>query len=136
VPDETKQTFLGLNTDLPPDRLGRSAFQVLNMVPASEESVRPRFGETLVGHYTTETAGRHIYVDDLPFRSDGRLLLVVGRSYEEDEEWVHVAEGLVEYGERPNHFGFVETDPDDLPGTDWSGGGDTGLMAQVFGWSL
>lgn len=130
--DVVKEQTLGLNTDLPPDRLGQAAFSNTNLVPASAVSLVPRGGETMVGHYTLGSQGRALYIDTAPGRTDGSLIIV---AVNRDGSSVNTIDGIYRHGQNVSPFGMVELDPDAIGGIDWSSGGNTGRMAFIYGWT-
>ena len=129
--EEIKEQTLGLNTDLPPDRLGQSAFSNTNLVPASVVSASPRHGTTLVGHYTLGSEGRALYVDTAPDRSDSAIIIV---AVNRDSGGTSTIEGVYLHTQNVNEFGIVELDPADIGGTDWANGGDEARSAFIYGW--
>ena len=67
---------MGLNTDLPPDRIGDASFRIQNLRPQSDQTVRPREGVSKVANYKTGQVGRQVIVDGLPGDASGGLMVV------------------------------------------------------------
>lgn len=130
--EKVRTQTLGLNTDLPPDRLEERAFQNCNVVPKSNQTVAPRWGESKIASYTLAGAGRALYVDDCPERSDTSVIIVAVNTTN-DGGLAHAIEGVTRHGQNVNEFGTVELDPNDMGGIDWSEGGDSGRSAFVYG---
>jgi hypothetical protein len=70
-------SFKALDTDTPPDRLGDRALRLLNVMPGSPSSVRPRHGVTEAARYTPGALGRLLIVDGLPDNTAGVLITCV-----------------------------------------------------------
>ncbi|MBU2685633.1 MAG: hypothetical protein KKF27_20520 [Gammaproteobacteria bacterium] len=114
--EQDKQIALGLNTDLPPNRIGDQALRAVNVVPASAISMKPRPGTSKTASYHTVTLGRKLVLDDLPQRTDGKYLVVAVNTTASDTS---ATEGLAVYVakhlRRPTAAATTITEP----GTVW-----------------
>jgi hypothetical protein len=126
-----RATTLGLNTDLPPDLLEERALRLMDVVPASPVSVRPRFGSQLIEHYSSVTLGRQLVVDALPLRSDDRLLLVAINNRDDGEGGTNTTmEGLEQF--KPKVIAGSTLESIAFPGgPSWTG---AGTAENVYGW--
>lgn len=68
--------FGGLNTDDPPERLGRQAMRIENMVPAGKTGIRPRPGVEEMERYEPQKLGRLVCADGLPENLGNGVLIV------------------------------------------------------------
>lgn len=129
-----RATTLGLNTDLPPDRLEERAFDLRNMVPASPISARPRAGCPALGTYSSATLGRQLVIDNLPARADRTLILAINNRDDGEGGVATTIEGLAEF--EPKTMGgstaaALGSDPGQY------GWGDVGLTTAadyLWGW--
>ena len=130
-----RQYTLGIETDLPPDKLEERALRTLNVAPVSGVSVAPRGGTVLEGHYGGGTLGRQIVVDALPHQSGGRLLVVAVNTRMADGSLQSAVEGLAQY--TPKMAGGWTLDAIARPApVSWAAEVPEAISDSLYGWVL
>ena len=98
---EDRRISMGLNTDLPPDRLGDQAFRLQNVLPTSAQHVAPRPGVSHETYYEPQSLGRAIFADALPHDlGNGILITVINTTDDGDGTVTNTVDGIFQFRPR------------------------------------